>query len=116
MTGRLAVVARLAAIVVAVLGAAGLASGTATAAVHPNTVCSGSAGVNHAIGAGGYFSANTYICSGNYEFINQQDGNLVIYNGSGTPIWASHTQRGLPSDLYMNPHLRTPRLVRVLPA
>ncbi|MEU3911054.1 hypothetical protein [Streptomyces sp. NPDC029721] len=32
-----------------------------------------------------------YICVQNYELAMQEDGNLVIYNNTATPIWSSNT-------------------------
>jgi hypothetical protein len=38
-------------------------------------------------------SAGQAVCPGNlaYELVQQGDGNLVIYNSGGSPIWASNT-------------------------
>jgi hypothetical protein len=78
----------------------GLESGTAKA----STQCTGSPSINKVLVRNDVFSANTYICSGNYKLANQADGNIVIYNGAGAAIWASHTNFGLPNDAYMDPN------------
>lgn len=38
-------------------------------------------------------TAGDAFCPGNlaYELVQQGDGNLVIYNGGGSPIWATNT-------------------------
>jgi hypothetical protein len=33
-------------------------------------------------------------CAGNWEFVNQTDGNLVIYYSTGQAVWASNTNVG----------------------
>ena len=44
----------------------------------------------------GLFSSN-----GQYHLVYQGDGNLVLYDAGGTPLWASHTEGSLPGVLVM---------------
>jgi hypothetical protein len=87
--------ARIALTVGTILMAAG-AVGFASGAAQASTPCTGSPFVNHYLSPGSTFFGGTYICSGGYEFINQNDGNLVIYNSAGNALWASNTDTGLP--------------------
>ncbi|MEP0873112.1 ricin-type beta-trefoil lectin domain protein [Trichocoleus desertorum AS-A10] len=40
-----------------------------------------------------YYRGQQWITSNNYKFIFQADGNLVLYNPQGTPIWATGTDK-----------------------
>ena len=78
------------------LHVAGLSGSTQV--VHPDGLpyrCTvGGGGGNVAIFAPSVMSDGTAVCSGNYQYelVQQQDGNLVVYRASdGHPTWASNT-------------------------
>lgn len=90
---------RLRARIVLVAGTILMAAGGvafASGAAQASTPCTGSPFVNHYLPPGSTFWGGTYICSGGWEFFNQGDGNLVIYNSAGGAVWSSRTDYGLP--------------------
>lgn len=95
---------KLAAAAIAAVGALAFVQPAAQAGPLLNTECNGSGFGNQALGAQTTFDAGTYYCAGSYKFYNQPDGNFVVYNGSGSHVWASETDTHLPDNLFMNPN------------
>lgn len=56
-------------------------------------LASGCANAKDSLYAGERLTSNQYLQSsnGNYRFILQSDGNVVLYNASNRPLWASNT-------------------------
>src|SRR5262249_54065515 len=86
-------IAQAATVLMLAAGGVTIAMGTA----HASPPCSGSPSVNKVLQSGSTWPAATYFCSGNYEFANQANGDIVIYRADGTPIWHSNTDTGLAS-------------------
>lgn len=56
-----------------------------------------------ATAGGEYLQAGQNICVNGYQFIDQRDGNLVIYNAANTPLWSSRTAIGKPTTMADQP-------------
>lgn len=101
-----------------ILGALGLlvagtapASASATGAASPHVVtgypCTTNSSVNvpnaQVADGGKYLEPGQNICVNGYQFIDQRDGNLVIYNAANTALWSSHTAIGSPTTMVFQP-------------
>ncbi|MFI9273120.1 hypothetical protein ACIGXM_20665 [Kitasatospora sp. NPDC052896] len=95
--------ATLAAGTLALVGTVALTPGVAQAApALTSTYCSNSnSPAPHYLLPGQSMGAVSYVCSGDYMFASQNDGNFVIYNNAGTAVWASGTNTGSPNVLTM---------------
>ncbi|QMU77235.1 hypothetical protein GXW83_17510 [Streptacidiphilus sp. PB12-B1b] len=66
-----------------------------------STPCSNSNSPVHYLLPGQSMASVSYVCAGDYMFASQNDGNFVIYNNGGTPVWASGTNTGSPNTIVM---------------
>lgn len=74
--------------------AVGATSGQASTVRPAYSACTISNGGNIYFPAGSPIPNDVAYCINGWEFINQNDGNFVIYNPSGYAVWAGNTDVG----------------------
>ncbi|TQF05406.1 hypothetical protein E6W39_28195 [Kitasatospora acidiphila] len=78
---------------------AGSASASANSFPYPN--CSYDAGGFYFQHNNGVLMPGAAACTDKYELTLQNDGNLVLYNSSGSAIWSSQTWGHTPGSAFM---------------